>query len=89
MKRFPGFPAAAALGAGLAPARQVIWGVGLGPDGINSAPGAAGGAGLAVVPLPDYEIARLRTGQWSRGRGDLWTADFTPPGDPAAGRRER
>ena len=36
MKRFPGFPAvAAALGAGLVLARQITWGVGLGPDGIN------------------------------------------------------
>ena len=55
----------------------------------EAAPEAIGDACLAVVPLPDYEIARLRTGQWSRARGDLWTADFTPPGDPAEARRER
>ena len=39
---------------------------------------------LAVVPLPDYEIARLRTGQWVAGRGDLWTVEVFPD-DPAAG----
>ena len=58
----------------------------LAPDATSD---AIGDTCLAVVPLPDYEIARLRTGQWSRGRGDLWTADFTPPGDSAGGRRER
>ena len=41
-----------------------------------------GGACLAIVPLPDYPMARIRTGQWTRAGGDLWTADFAPPGAP-------
>lgn len=45
-------------------------------------PDSPGGACLAIVPLPDYEVARIRTGQWTRAAGDLWTADFTPPGAP-------
>ena len=56
------------------------------PPSPDSSSDAARGACLAVVPLPDYEIARIRTGQWVRGGGDLWTADFTPPHGPAEGR---
>ena len=31
---------------------------------------------LAVAPLPDYPLARIRTGQHSPGAGQLWQADF-------------
>ena len=31
---------------------------------------------LAAVPLPDYEIARIRTGQYLTGGAQLWQADF-------------
>ena len=30
----------------------------------------------AVVPLPDYPIASIRTGQFGRWRGNLWQAEF-------------
>ena len=30
----------------------------------------------ATAPLPDYPIARIRTGQHILGRGELWRADF-------------
>lgn len=33
---------------------------------------------LAVVALPDYEIARLSTGQYVPGAGALWEAAFSP-----------
>jgi len=33
---------------------------------------------VAVVPLPDYPIASVRTGQYD-GTGALWTADFALP----------
>ena len=33
---------------------------------------------LAIVTLPDYEIARIRTGQYISGEGRLWEADFIP-----------
>ena len=33
---------------------------------------------LAVVALPDYEIARLSTGQYLPGTGNLWEAAFSP-----------
>ena len=35
-----------------------------------------GGKCLAEVPLPGYEIARIRTGQYIPGQGQLWAADF-------------
>ena len=35
---------------------------------------------LAVVPLPGYEIARIRTGQYLPGGEQLWRADF--PANP-------
>ena len=35
-----------------------------------------GGKCLAEVPLPSYEIARIRTGQYIPGQGQLWAADF-------------
>ena len=31
---------------------------------------------LAVAPLPDYDIARIRTGQYIPGQGNLWQANF-------------
>ncbi len=31
---------------------------------------------LAAVPLPDYQIARIRTGQYIPGQGQIWAADF-------------
>ena len=37
------------------------------------------GACLAVVPLPDYAIAAIRTGQWSRHGGESWSASFPFP----------
>ena len=33
---------------------------------------------LASAPLPDYPIARIRTGQHIAGQGQLWQADFHP-----------
>ena len=30
----------------------------------------------AVVPLPDYPIAHIRTGQYIPGRGEVWRAEF-------------
>ena len=34
---------------------------------------------LASVPLPDYPIARINTGQWIRGEGQLWEGEFLFP----------
>ena len=31
---------------------------------------------VAMVPLPDYAIASVRTGQFVRGEGELWSAEF-------------
>ncbi len=33
---------------------------------------------IAVVPLPDYPIASVRTGQYD-ATGELWAAEFAPP----------
>ena len=43
-----------------------------------------GGECLAAVPLPGYDLARIRTGQYTPGAGPLWQADFParPPGRP-------
>ena len=35
-----------------------------------------GRACLAMVPLPDYGIARLRTGQYRSGDGETWSAEI-------------
>ena len=35
------------------------------------------GACLAAVTLPDYAIARIRTGQFISGQGELWSVEFT------------
>lgn len=37
---------------------------------------------LARVPLPDYPLARLRTGQFEPGRDPLWTATLDLPAPP-------
>ena len=42
-----------------------------GPDGLE-------GTCVAVVPLPDYEIAHLRTGQYVPDQGHLWDVTFSP-----------
>ena len=34
---------------------------------------------LASVPLPDYPIARINTGQWIPGEGKLWEDEFPYP----------
>ena len=34
---------------------------------------------VAFVELPDYEILRIRTGQWIPGQGQLWTVTATVP----------
>ena len=36
---------------------------------------------LAVVPLPDYPIREIRTGQYVPGRGDLWSTELILPAD--------
>ena len=33
---------------------------------------------LAIVSLPDYEIASIQTGQWIPGQRQIWKAEFTP-----------
>ena len=33
---------------------------------------------LAAVPLPDYPIKKVRTGQYVPGQGDLWSVEFSP-----------
>ena len=33
---------------------------------------------LALAPLPSWRIARIRTGQWVSGEGELWSADLAP-----------
>ena len=35
---------------------------------------------ITQEPLPDYPIARIRTGQWRPGEGQLWQAEFPAPG---------
>ena len=37
-----------------------------------------GRACLAMVPLPDYGIARLRTGRYRSGDGETWSAEIHP-----------
>ena len=36
----------------------------------------------AQIPLPDYPIAAIRTGQYVPGLGDLWVNRANPPGRP-------
>ena len=42
----------------------------------------AGGACVASVALPGYPVASVRAGQWVRGEGRLWTAEFEVEGRP-------
>ena len=37
------------------------------------------GACLAIVQLPDYDILRIKTGQFVRGAGELWQAQIELP----------
>ena len=37
---------------------------------------------VATVPLPDYSIASIRTGQFVRGEGELWSAEFAVGSEP-------
>ena len=37
---------------------------------------------LAAVPLPDYPIAAIRTGQYVPGQGNLWSVELITPADP-------
>ena len=39
---------------------------------------ALDGACVAVRPLPDYEIARIRTGQYAPEQGALWQTELPP-----------
>ena len=32
----------------------------------------------AIVPLPDYGLRRIRTGQWTAGAGESWAAEIVP-----------
>ena len=41
------------------------------------------GACVATVELPDYDIARVRTGQVAPGGGEAWRAELAPSGPPA------
>ena len=43
-------------------------------------PESAGAKCLARAPLPDYDLRRLRTGQWTRAEGGLWTVEWAPGG---------
>ena len=38
--------------------------------------GRPGGDCLAAIPLPDYPIAEIRTGQYTPGQGQLWAAEL-------------
>ena len=37
------------------------------------------GACLVAATLPDYEISHVRTGQFSAGEGQLWSAEIAVP----------
>ena len=42
------------------------------------------GTCAARVPLPDYPIASIRTGQHVRGEGEIWSAEFAPGAAPSS-----
>ncbi len=44
--------------------------------GMRTYGGRPGGDCLAVVPLPDYPIAEIRTGQHAAGQGQLWSVEL-------------
>ena len=33
---------------------------------------------LATVPLPNYDLTRIRTGQWIRNKGETWQTEIPP-----------
>ena len=37
---------------------------------------------LAAVPLPDYPVKEIRTGQYVPDQGDLWSVELVTPADP-------
>ena len=37
------------------------------------------GTCLVATTLPEYEIAHVRTGQYTSGEGELWTAEIAMP----------
>ena len=41
---------------------------------------------IASVRLPDYRIARVRTGQYRSGDGSVWSVDIRPDGNPDSAR---
>lgn len=38
---------------------------------------------VAAVPLPAYDIDRIKTGQWVRDEGQIWVAEFPFPETPS------
>ncbi len=48
---------------------------------------AAHGVCLAVVPLPTYALAHVRTGQYVPGGGEVWDAEFAVAESPFGGVR--
>ena len=43
---------------------------------LNTYGGRPGGECVAIVPLPDYPIKTIRTGQYIPGQGELWSVDL-------------
>ena len=41
---------------------------------------ASDGSCETTAALPAYAIASIRTGQWTRGEGELWSVEFAPAG---------
>ncbi len=37
---------------------------------------------MAKVPIPEYAISEIRTGQFVPGQGQVWKEEFTPPAAP-------
>ena len=50
--------------------------------------GSFDGKCLAAVPLPDYPIKEIRTGQYAPGQGGRWSVELIAPADPAHLRAE-
>ncbi len=38
---------------------------------------------VAKIPLPPYPIQSVRTGQWIRGEGEIWSVEFAVGGPPS------
>lgn len=38
---------------------------------------------VAAVPLPAYDIDRIKTGQWVWDEGQIWVAEFPFPETPS------